>query len=310
MKVLVTGSGGHLARVVLARLLAAPEITRLVGVDRRPGGLRHPKLREHALDVRAPELARLMAGVDAVVHMAFVLLPARGRREEARAINVGGTQNVAALARAHGVGTLVHLSSAAVYGAWADQPPRLAEDAPLRPLPGFAYAEDKAAVEQWLDTYEQRRDSPRLVRLRPHVILGPNALALLRLLLRQPCYPILADPQPLTQCVWEDDVAEAVHLALTRPVCGAYNLAAGPELSFRDMQRLLHRLPIPVPLGLMRAAHQLAWRFTPACGEPAWSAGLRHSLVLDTRRAERELGWTGRVTTYECLQRLFDRPRA
>lgn len=308
MRVLVTGSASHLAQVLLPRLCAHPRVHAVVGVDVRSSGFRHARFTEHRMDVRDPMLATHLAGCSAVIHGAFVVIPdrlGRGRHDRAliRDINLGGSRNVAQLARAAGVQRLVHLSSAAVYGAWPDNPPRLTEDHPRRPNPGFAYAEDKAAVEIFLDGFEQAGAGPDVVRLRPHVILGPNAQPLLRLLLRQPSYPRLPDPLPLTQCVWEEDVVEAVLAALFSPHTGAFNLGAEPAVPFRDMVRHLHRVNLPTPYGLWRTVHRLAWRCTGALGEPAWMEGMRHPLAVDSERARRLLGWRPRAT-WACLDDL------
>jgi len=309
VKVLVTGSAGHLARAVLPRLCADPRISRVTGVDLHPGEFRHPRFREYRCDIRGPDLAARMADHQAVIHMAFVVMRGdlgRRRRDRAlmRDINVAGSRHVFQCAAAAGVERAVHLSSAAAYGAWPDNPPRLEETAVLRPNPGFAYAEDKAEVERWLDAFGDAPRAPALVRLRPHAIVGPHAHPLLRALLRQPFYPRLPDPQPLTQCIWEDDVAEAVLKGLFSPSTGVFNLAAEPAVGFRDLQRHIHRRALPVPFALVRAAVRGLWPLTGAAGEPGWVEGLRHSLALDCSRARRLLGWQPRWSVYDCVQRM------
>jgi len=313
---LVTGSASHLARVLLPRLCADEDVTQVLGVDLRASGFAHAKYAEVQDDVRSPELGRHLRGIDAVIHLAFVVLPSslrgrsrhrHGHRELTRDINVNGSANVFTLARQARVAQVVHLSSAAVYGAWPDNPPLLDESSPRRAMPGFAYAEDKVVVEDWLDAFEAGAGQdtgpvPNVVRLRPHVILGPHAQPLLRWLLRQPFYPSLPDPQPLTQCVWEDDVAEAILSALRCPRGGCFNLAADPPLSFRDMQRARHALALPLPFALARALHRGLWHISGIAGEPGWFEGMRYSLAVDSRRAERELHWQATRSTYECLQ--------
>ncbi len=308
MRVLVTGSASHLAAVLLPRLCAAPQVERVHGVDLRPSGFAHARYSETRLDVRDRALGGLLGEVDAIVHLAFVVIPAGlGRRRFDRTwirdVNLGGTRNVATLARRAGVQRLVHLSSAVVYGAWPDNPPRLSEAAPRRAMPGFAYSEDKVAVEDWLDAFEAQAPRPLVIRLRPHVILGPRAQPLLRALLRMPVRPRLPDPQPLSQCVHEADVADAVLAALLHAPGGAYNLAAEPALSFRDMLAVLHRHSLGLPHGLLQAVHRTAWRFTGAGGEPAWLEAMRYPLAVDSSRARRELQWRPRDTR-ACLQGL------
>jgi UDP-glucose 4-epimerase len=309
VRVLVTGSGGHLARAVLPRLLADPRVERVIGVDWVPSGLTHPRLAEHALDMRSPRLGELAAGCDALVHLAFVVVPGvlgRRWRDRAlmRAINVDGSRHVFQVARDRGVGTLVHLSSVAAYGTRPHGPQALTEAAQRRPDPAFGYALDKAEVEDLLDRFEAHAPGPRLVRLRPHAIVGPNALPLIRSLLRLPLYLRLPDPQPLYQCVHEDDVAHAVLLALHGRAGGAFNLAAEPAASLRTLQRRRHRISVALPLALARASSRLLWRFTGAGGEPGWLESMRHPLVVDCARTREVLGWRPRHDLWSALASL------
>jgi UDP-glucose 4-epimerase len=306
MKVVVTGAAGRLARVLIPRLLADPHITAVHAVDINPLPFSDPGLVTVQADVRDPVCIEQLEQADVLIHMAFVLMGgglgrARHDREAVRAVNVQGSHHVLGAAAEAGVPRLVFVSSAAVYGAWSDLPAPVPEDTPLRPLPGFAYAEDKAAVEQWLDTLEVHSPHLHVIRLRPHAILGPHAHPVLARLLHQPLVPALRKPLPLIQCVWEEDVAEAIHLSLRSAARGAFNLAADPPMSLRDMIRQNRRFTVPVPLSWLTAGQRLAWWLTPTAGEPGWVRGLRHSLVLDTRRARDELGWTPRRDTLACV---------
>lgn len=308
MRVVLTGASGRLARAVLPRLLSDARVEGVIGIDRAPPALTHPRYHHLQCDILEADMTPAMAGARVLVHMAFVLMGgglgrARHDRAAVRRVNVEGSRRVFEAAYAAGLRRLIFLSSAAVYGAWPDNPPALDESAPLRPNPGFAYAEDKAAVEAWLEGFAAARADCAVLRLRPHAILGPHAHPVLRLLLRQPFVPATGARAPLTQCVWEDDVAEAVRLALTRGGPGAYNLAAQPAASFRELLARRRRLRLPVPLGLAAALHRLAWRLTPAAGEPGWVAGMAHDLALDTRRAQRELGWRPALDTWACIDR-------
>ena len=59
-----------------------------------------------------------------------------------------------------GVEHLVLVSSAMVYGAWANNPVPLTEDAALRPDIEFAYARQLATVEQMVDDWRTQRAGP------------------------------------------------------------------------------------------------------------------------------------------------------
>ncbi len=285
MKVFVTGSSSHLARALLPQLCAMREIERVTGIDLAQPHFRHPKFVARNADIRDPRLGQLLRGHDALVHLAFVVLRGRMSPEQMFEVNITGSMRVFRAARADGVARLIHVSSAAVYGSGID----LAEDAPLRPLAGFLYGEHKALLETMLAA-----EFPDCVRLRPHAILGPHAQPLLKSLLRQPFYPRLPQPQPLLQCVHEDDVAGAIILCLRRTATGPFNLAVEGSLTCRELIMSHHKSPLPLPLAAARAGLRLAWKFRGWGDDPTWIDGLAHSLTLDCRRARVELGWQRR----------------
>jgi len=301
MRVAVTGGAGSLGRAVVPALAAAPGITavRLLDPATPPAGLPG----EHrAVDITAPGLEAALADCDALVHLAFVVHrggPGRPRsRRRMRRINVLGSRNAFGSAARAGLKTIVHLSSAAVYGAWPDNPARLDESAPLRPNPGFAYAEDKVAAEAELAAVAAAHPRLRTVALRPPAILGPHALPLLRRLLASPVRP--AGGPPL-QCVHEDDVASALIATLARDAHGAYNLAAEPPLTPELLEATTGRRARALPAWLLQGLQRAAWPLTGAWGEPGWAAGLRYPLLLEAARARRELGWSPARTGPECV---------
>lgn len=294
MRILLTGASGRLARALLPALLNDSAVTRVVGVDLAPPLLHHPKYQFLRADFRTPPALAALAGCDALIHAGFVVMRARLGRDRARmrAINVDGSAILFASARELGVRQMVFLSSAAVYGLPATQP--VGEDAARRSLPSFFYAEDKIAVEALLDEMVAHGDPPRVARLRPHVILGPQAQPFLRMLLRAPLRIALPAPAPQLQCVHESDVAAAVLAALKHAAHGAFNLACGDSASLGDMQAMLGGRGVRVSARVARGAMALAWRARLAPTDPAWMQALRFDLTLDTRRARTELGWRPR----------------
>ena len=231
MRILVAGAASHTARAFLPELLACEAVSEVTGLDIAPLRLSHPKLRPLCLDIRSPELIRHMEGTDAVVHLAFVVL-ARilGRRRKDRAlmreINLHGSRNVFRAAAAAGVPHVIHASSVAVYGAWPDNANPITEEQPRRPMPGFAYGEDKAALEDWLDRFEQEKIAPRVTRLRLHAIIGPHAQPLVNAIATAPIGIRPPDPELRVQCLHEEDAATALLAALfsSPGLLGAYSI--------------------------------------------------------------------------------------
>jgi UDP-glucose 4-epimerase len=311
-RVLVTGAAGHLGRVFLPRLLADPRVTGVVAFDRTAPTISHPKLEVVLADIIGPSLAPLLKGADAVVHLAFVVLAAslgsqRRNRALMRTINVEGTRQVVTQAHDAGVRRLVYTSSVAVYGARPDNPPLIDENQPRRPTPGFAYAEDKAEVEDWLDRFEVKQGDLAITRLRLHAVVGPHALPLVNTLARSRFYVRVPDPQPWVQCVWEQDAASAILAALHgRP--GVYNIAAPDPVSYRELVCADGRISFGVPFAVAERMHRLVWPLTGAWGDPGWLAGLKYPLAVSTARAATELGWRASYSVGDCVRAMRQVP--
>jgi nucleoside-diphosphate-sugar epimerase len=295
MRVFVTGSSACLAQALLPQLCADPGIEAVTGADLRAPRFAHGKFTALRLDIRDAALAQRIAGHDALINLAFVVLRGRMSEREMFDINVRGSLNLFHAARAAGVRRMVHLSSAAVYGAGV----HLDEDAALDPLPGFLYARHKAHLERLLAI-----EFPDCARLRPHVVLGPNAQPLLKRLLNQPFYLRLPPPYPLLQCVHEDDVAHAALRCLESGAGGAFNLAAEEAFSFREVIRQRQRLSVPLPPFAARAALGLACKAFGWGGEPAWIDGLARTLLVNCRRAAVMLGWRSRYSAQAVLAQV------
>lgn len=319
MRVLVTGASGHLARALLPLLAADPAIAEIIALDRHPPILAHPRITPRIADLATTDPTPHLDGIDTLIHLAFVVLQASADRYRTltespqprsdvlqriarrlspatratdraamRAINLGATQSLFEAAARAGTRHIVYSSSVAVYGAWPDNPTPIPESHPLRPQPGFAYGEDKAAVESWLDRFTLAQTTPRITRLRLHAIIGPAAQPLVNALATAPLALRLSSTPPPIQCLHEADAASAIIAALHACTGGTYNIAAPTPIPWNAIPR---RLTLPLPPAIAEALHRLAWPFTDALGDPGWLAGLRHPLIVDTRKATVELGW-------------------
>jgi len=156
MRVLITGNMGYVGPVLVRHLRTRFPDCQLIGFDSglfancltTPGPLPEVLLdAQHFGDTRDFP-AGLLAGVDAVVHLAAISNDPIGNRFEAvtEEINQAASIRLAAQAAAHGVGHFVYASSCSVYGS-AEGAPRCEGDA-LDPL--TAYARSKVGTERVL----------------------------------------------------------------------------------------------------------------------------------------------------------------
>ncbi|MCU1498184.1 MAG: hypothetical protein JWM47_2137 [Acidimicrobiales bacterium] len=241
-------------------------------------------------------------GADAVVHVAGV--PAdRWLRdpEDSAAETVRRTRRVLDGADAGHVTSLVHISSAAVYGAWADNPVPLSEDAPLRPNSGFAYARAHAESERLVAEWREDHPATAVSVLRPAIVMGgdgPSWMASAVGALQGPRE--LGARRPL-QFVHADDVASAALLAVEQRLDGTFNVAPDgwvPDETARALVGGLARVPLPSWLArpLARIGWTLNRRGTPAAALP-WTM---HPWVVANDRL-RATGWEPSYTNEEAF---------
>lgn len=318
MRVAVTGATGNVGTSVVQALSADPTIDEIVGIARRAPALSFARTRWVCADVARDDLRAVFDGLDAVIHLAWLIQPSRDRNTTL-AVNVNGSRRVFEAAATAGVRTLVHASSVGAYSP-GPKDRRVDESWPTKGIPTSFYSRDKAEVEAILDGFERAHPEIRVVRLRPGLIFKGDAASGIRRLFAGPLLPtpllrrglIAAVPalERLSfQAVHSHDVAEAYHLALKRDVRGAFNVAAEPVLDSPELARLLHARQVPVSRRVLRAAADLTWKLRLQPTPPGWLDLALGVPLMDVARAREELGWAPSRSAGDALLELVDAMR-
>jgi nucleoside-diphosphate-sugar epimerase len=246
-----------------------------------------------SVDVLDPGLTGAFAGVDAVAHLAVDLAPDPDR-EGQRLRNTRAAQTVITAAFAAGVRRVVVVGSALAYGAYADNPVPLPDDAPLRAVPEASAVGDLLEIERIAAASRRSHRGLAVTVLRPAVVLGAGD--------REPMAALLAAPRLLrirgADTRWQfchvTDLAAAVELAALAPpgvLDGPANVACEGWLDHDELERVSGRrsleLPERVAVGTAEQLHRLG--ITPA--PPSELAYLVHPWVVDCARL-RAAGWS------------------
>ena len=166
MKVVVLGASGNAGNRVLRALEAEPRVEDVVAVARRPPATWAVAQDDwRSLDVARDRLEPVVRGADVVVHLAWLIQPARDL-EQCRAVNVDR------LTAGHGRGGragVPRLSTPPRSGR-TRAAPRIASSTrawPTGGVPTSFYSRHKVEVERLLDGFEARAPDVRVVRLPP-----------------------------------------------------------------------------------------------------------------------------------------------
>jgi nucleoside-diphosphate-sugar epimerase len=331
LTVAVTGPTGEIGRAVVGALERSREVTRVLGMARRPfdpaeQGWRKVFYRRGDVLDRA-SVEALVDGADVVVHLAFIIM---GGASESRSVNLDGSRNVFRAAVAAGAKRLIYASSVAAYGFHRDNPQPLTEDVSARGTDAHYYSAQKAEVEQLLwrtlsggatDAYVFRpcivagREAPLLLDNLPYTQISERLPRAVRgLLAGVPMLkPVLPDPGTPFQLVHHDDVASAMRAAvLGRGKPGIYNLAGPGQLTVATLAHELGWYSLPVPGVAVDAVAEMVGRlgFLPA--QVQWISAFREPVIMDTGKARRELGWRPKHDALQTLRETIaaNRPQA
>jgi nucleoside-diphosphate-sugar epimerase len=298
----VTGGTGFLGTNLVEELVSAGwDVTALHRAGSQTAHLDRLGVRRVEGDVTDVEsLRRGMPGaVDAVFHVAANLTFWAPRHREQERVNVGGTANVARVARERGAGRLVHTSSIAAFGEHpepiTEETPSNAEHARLNYFrtKWRAEGEVRRAIDAGLDA----------VIVNPANVVGPHdrtGWSRLFFLVERRKLPVLY-PGRASFCHVRE-VARAHVAAAVRGRCGASYLLGGADATYAEVLRTIAELlgrpaprlapPAPVLLAIAAVAvlpSYLTRREPPITPEGTYL--VCRTELCRSDRAERELGY-------------------
>ena len=301
-RVAITGVSGYIGSQLLDRLDAHPDVEAIVGIDTHPPGMDSPKLRFFLRDIASP-LGDLFVQerIDSAVHLAFVVKPTH-RRDQARQVNVHGTEHFIDACRNSGVQHVLYLGSTSAYGAHLDNPVLLTEDSPLRPNLGFQYAQEKAETDGMLQSYAHSDRNVAVTLLRGCVVMGPGGARSIGSKMFQPIMLRVVGHDPHVQYLHEEDLLDLLVTALERRPKGIYNVAGDGLLRYSDVARLAKRRMMALPRGMLAALMNATWSLRLQSESP--SAGLdfiAYPWVASNERWKRETGFSYRYSSEEAI---------
>lgn len=295
---MITGICGRLGRRIARQLHRTRPV---IGIDRRPFRGKPKDIAHHQLDIRRKKARDIFrrGDIGALVHLGVMHDP-RDSDEEHLSFNVAGFQRLLEYVKQYDIPKLIVLSSANVYGPRPDNPQFLAEDAPLVGAATFPALRDLVELDILSQSFFWKHPDTETVILRPTHILGtvqnaPSNYLRLRVV------PTLMGFDPMIQVVHQDDVVQAILLALRPGVRGIFNIAGPPPIALSTALRTLGRAVVPLPHPIARGAidRLFRWRMTSF---PAPELDfIRYVCMVDDSRARAVLGYAPRFDLQRTL---------
>lgn len=298
--VVVTGAAGPLGRRVCELALADPRVGRVVAVDRRPVTGLSAEVEVVSGDLATMDLKPVLEGADVVVHLAQGDGPVRGAEVGGPAEDARMAHRVLDAASAVGASHLVLRSSAAAYGAWANNPLPLTEDAPLRPNPGVGFAVAQAELERAAADWRDDHPGTTVAVLRPTVVLSSEGSGWLGKALGRGSLPV-TDDDPPAQYLDVEDLAAAVDLARRARLDGPRNVAPDGWIDGDTARALAGGVP-RVRLPERLAVRVAGWRWRLGLGDtpPVLLPYTVHPWVVANDRLRAD-GWEPASTNEEAF---------
>jgi UDP-glucose 4-epimerase len=293
-RLLITGIAGGQGRLIARRL---GDVFDVVGVDRVPweGHPRHLRLHEIDLRKRKFEDVFRTERPRAVVHLAF--LRHFGADPELRhEVNVLGTKHLLEYCAAYGVERLVVLSSAYVYGALPENPTYMTEDAALNISRTYPEVRDLAEVDTLCSAFLWRYPHIRTSILRPVNTLGYYVHSAVGRYLNLDYVPTILGFDPMWQFIHEEDVAEAVALAVETGAHGIFNVTGPGAVPLKVAIRESGGRPVPIPESVARIVLGNLFRLGLYPFPPGAIDFAKYSCTVDGSRFRAATGFTPQFT--------------
>jgi len=284
MKVLITGSSGLLARMLIEHLITKD--VDIVGIDIKESTefMNGERLRFYNCSITDREKLKsifLEEQPTNVVHFACSFNKVRSRSLE-YIIDINGSDNIMEASNSTpSVRQLIFSSSSAAYGGKKNNPLWMKESEPLLP-DNYRYGMNKKIVE---DKYinNSLRDDLKLVILRLCLVTGPifdKPKSAVSILIKFPFMPRFTKETKLQFLHSEDMVALMELIMKDKEICGIYNLVPDSYTLVKDI--VPDKRFIRIPFFMIKGFLWICWHLKIMNIQPASGINSFYPTIVDS----------------------------
>ena len=312
MNVMVTGSAGYIAGLVIKKLSSDPAVVRIIGIDLLPEP-EWMRSNQKIFWIQADLAIEGWEGqvsvhtpIDVVIHCAFKIRNPYGKKKATEKNNLDDCRRVFAFSVNRRIPKLIYLSTVSAYGAKPENIGKLLEETEPPSETENPYGYQKAITEKDLAfAHQVTKSTTQAIMLRLNSVTGPvgqstaSKFGLITFLKKLLPFIIEANPYWARQFVHEDDLTQIIYLLTTKniPRTGAnpeiFNVAPPRFLTARDIGRILHKKVLHIPSWSVKPLFAIAWHLSlghiPT--RPDSAMGLIYPINVLGTRIEQALGF-------------------
>jgi len=304
MKVLVTGSSGLLARMLIQHLLTID--ADIIGLDIRESSefIHEKRFRFYNCSITDREKLKSIFSEEQptnVVHFACSFNKVRNRSLEYE-IDINGSDNILkASDSTPSVRQLIFSSSSGAYGGKKDNPLWMKESEPLLP-DNYRYGMNKKIVEDRL-TKMSVRDDLHLVILRLCLVTGPifdKPKSAVSILIKFPFLPEFTKETKL-QFIHSEDMAALIELIIKdKEIRGIYNLVPDSYTVVKDI--VPEKRFVRMPFFLIKGFLWICWHLKIMNIQPASGINSFYPTIVDSSAITSRYGYKFKYSSKEAFE--------
>jgi UDP-glucose 4-epimerase len=304
MKVLITGSSGLLARMLIKHLITID--VDIVGIDIKESSefLSEKRFRFHKCSITDKEKLKSIFSEEKptnVVHFACSFNKVR-RRSHEYVIDINGSDNIMEASNSTpSVRQLIFSSSSAAYGGKKDNSLWMKESEPLLP-DNYRYGMNKKIVE---DKYTNNllRDDLKLVILRLCLVTGPifdKPKSAVSILIKFPFMPRFTKETKLQFLHSEDMVALMELIMKDKEISGIYNLVPDSYTVVKDI--VPDKRFVGIPLFMIKGFLWICWHLKIMNIQPASVINSFYPTIVDSSKIISRYGYKFQYSSREAFE--------
>ena len=301
-KVLITGITSGQGKLVARKLLNRTQHYDVVGVDIHPWDDRPRGVTMTMADVRKRKFEDVIRRErpDVIVHLGSVR-HFKAHPSLRHEVNVNGTRRLLDFAVAHGVKQVLVVSSSYVYGALPENPYYMDEAFPLNSSRTYPEMRDLAEMDMLATAYLWHYPDITISVLRPTNVLGAHVRTAIGRYLRAEYVPTVMGFNPMMQFLHEDDMAEAIVLAIEREARGAFNVVGPGAVPLLTAIEEVGSTALPLPEIAVRSAISTLFRWGFYAFPPRAIDFAKYQCTLDGTRFREATGFEPRFALAEIF---------